>query len=104
MLGSFVKIKERIFKLKTRTVTTKAEEQNVKDDNFISPSGHLMFVKRREIVCSDVSVSSRDIFINFVISELMSITQATPGNVLAPTSVSFNDGKIVWCGLTFGEN
>ena len=44
----------------------------------------------------DVSVSSRDIF-NFVISELMSIalTQATPGNMLAPTSVSFIDGKIV---------
>ena len=49
MIGSFVKIKERHLKMITRTVTSKAEEQNVKEDNYISPSGHLMFVKNKHI-------------------------------------------------------
>ena len=49
MLGSFVKIKERQTKMITRTVTTKAAEQAVKDDNFISPAGHMMFLKNKTV-------------------------------------------------------
>lgn len=47
MLGSLVKIKERNFKLVTRTVTSKSEEQSIKDDNHIPPPGHLTFVKNK---------------------------------------------------------
>ena len=55
MLGTFVKIKERINKMVTRTVTTKAEEQNIKDDNYISPSGHMMFLKNKVVDGPNIS-------------------------------------------------
>ena len=55
MFGSFIKLKEKTFKLVTRTVTTKSEEQNVKQDNFIPASGHLMFLKNKSVCGRDVS-------------------------------------------------
>ena len=45
MFGSMIKIKERNLKVVTRTVTAKSEEKSLKDDDFMSPAGHLMFVK-----------------------------------------------------------
>ena len=54
MFGSFVKLKERNLKLVTRTVTAKAEEQNVKDDNYIPPPGHVMFIKNKLVSGTDV--------------------------------------------------
>lgn len=54
MMGSFLKIKERNLKLVTRTVTAKAEEQNIKDDNYIPTSGHLMFLKNKVVDGEDL--------------------------------------------------
>ena len=54
MFGSFIKIKEKNFKLVTRTVSTKAEEQNIKDDNFIPSSGHAMWLKKKVLIGRNV--------------------------------------------------
>ena len=52
MFGSMIKIKERKQKMLTRTVTAKAEEISIKDDEYVPPSGHLSFVKNRSVVGS----------------------------------------------------
>lgn len=54
MLGAFVKIKEQQIKLVTRTVTSKSEQKNITDDNYIPPSGHMMFIKNKLVNGSDV--------------------------------------------------
>ena len=54
MFGSMIKIKERNLKVVTRTVKAKSEENSLKDDDFMSPAGHLMFVKNVTIVGGNV--------------------------------------------------
>ena len=36
-------------KLMTRTVTGKAEEASIQDDNYIPPPGHVMFLKNKSV-------------------------------------------------------
>ena len=45
MFGSFIKLKEKNLKIVTRTVTVTSEAHNVKQDNYIPASGHLMLLK-----------------------------------------------------------
>ena len=55
MYGSMIKIKERKQRLVTHTVTAKAEEMSIKDDEYVPPSGHLSFVKNKRVLGSKVS-------------------------------------------------
>lgn len=50
-----IKIKERRHQLVTRTVTVKSEDRSIKDDDYVSPAGHLTFVKNRTTNGEEVS-------------------------------------------------
>ena len=55
MMGVLTKIKERNFKMVTRTVTAKAEEKSIRLDDHIPPPGHSTFVKKKVCLGGEVS-------------------------------------------------